>query len=162
MHFVYRRATGDRRSWKLNTIEKTNLLAAKKTTYIELNTSCTNQISNWFQLLSTRGSPVTQKLSQKEKCYEYEAKASHNYFKLKKIYKNWTKHLYQNLLLSKVLRQILFLSCLCFYLVLFREQYEVCFDGIILMDNLLIFNHYRICFNSRFILFHSAFIILFE
>ena len=46
MHFVYRRATGDRRSWKLNTIEETNFLAAKKTTYIELNTSCTNQISN--------------------------------------------------------------------------------------------------------------------
>ena len=46
MHFVYRRATDDRRSWKLDSIEKTNLLAAKKTTYIELNTSCTNQISN--------------------------------------------------------------------------------------------------------------------
>ena len=46
MHFAYRRATGDKRSWKLNTIEKTNLLAAKKTNYIELNTSCTNLISN--------------------------------------------------------------------------------------------------------------------
>ena len=46
MNIVYRRATGDRRSWKLNTIEKTNLLAAKKTPYIELNTSGTNQISN--------------------------------------------------------------------------------------------------------------------
>ena len=67
MHSVYRNATGDRRSRNLKTIEKTNLLAAKKTTYIELNTSCTNQISNSFQLLSTRGSPVTQKLSQKEK-----------------------------------------------------------------------------------------------
>ena len=65
-------------------------------------------------------------------------------------------------MLSKGLRKILFLSCLCFYLVLFMEQYEVCFDGIILMDNLLIFNHYEICFNSRFIFFYTAFIILFE
>ena len=40
---------------KANTTENIKLLAAKKTTYIEVNTPCTNQICNSFERLSTRG-----------------------------------------------------------------------------------------------------------
>ena len=44
------------------------LLAAKKTTHIELNALSADQIYNsFFQPLSTIGSPVTQKLSQERK-----------------------------------------------------------------------------------------------
>ena len=51
---------------KANTTENIKLLAAKKTTYIEVNTPCTNQICNSFERLSTRVSLVTQKLSQEQ------------------------------------------------------------------------------------------------
>ena len=60
---------------KANTTEKIKLLAAKKTTYTEVNTPCTNQIYNSFERLSTRGSLVSQILFQEQNAMSIRLKS---------------------------------------------------------------------------------------